>query len=137
MPKSRPPYPPEFRQQIIELAQAGRTPEELAKEFEPSARAQADAVWVADMTYVPTWAGFLYLAVVLDVFSRRVNWLGHGGALENGAGLGCIEHGLVSAAARGGNPPFGSRHAVYVHRLWTPVPGGRHSALSRLGGRLL
>ena len=27
---------------------------------------------VADITYIPTWAGFLYLAVVLDVFSRRV-----------------------------------------------------------------
>ena len=32
----------------------------------------ADALWVADITYIPTWAGFLYLAVVLDVFSRRV-----------------------------------------------------------------
>jgi putative transposase len=29
-------------------------------------------LWVADITYIPTWAGFLYLAVVLDVFSRRV-----------------------------------------------------------------
>ena len=29
-------------------------------------------LWVADITYVPTWAGFLYLAVVLDVYSRRV-----------------------------------------------------------------
>jgi putative transposase len=29
-------------------------------------------LWVADITYVPTWAGFLYLAVVLDVRSRRV-----------------------------------------------------------------
>jgi putative transposase len=29
-------------------------------------------LWVADMTYVPTWAGFLYLAVVIDVWSRRV-----------------------------------------------------------------
>ena len=28
--------------------------------------------WVADITYIPTWAGFLFLAVVLDVFSRRV-----------------------------------------------------------------
>ena len=27
---------------------------------------------MADITYVPTWAGFLYLAVVLDVFSRRI-----------------------------------------------------------------
>ena len=31
-----------------------------------------NVLWVADITYVPTWAGFLYLAVVLDVFSRRV-----------------------------------------------------------------
>ena len=29
-------------------------------------------LWVADITYVPTWAGFLYLAVVLDVWSRKV-----------------------------------------------------------------
>ncbi len=31
-----------------------------------------DRLWVADITYVPTREGFLYLAVVLDVFSRRV-----------------------------------------------------------------
>ena len=31
-----------------------------------------NSLWVADITYVPTWAGFLYLAVVLDVFSRRI-----------------------------------------------------------------
>ncbi len=31
-----------------------------------------DRLWVADITYVPTGAGFLYLAVVLDAWSRRV-----------------------------------------------------------------
>jgi putative transposase len=31
-----------------------------------------DQLWVADITYVPTWTGFLYLAVVLDVWSRRI-----------------------------------------------------------------
>lgn len=31
-------YPPEFRQQLIALVHAGRTPESLAKEFEPSAQ---------------------------------------------------------------------------------------------------
>jgi putative transposase len=31
-----------------------------------------DRRWVADITYVPTWSGFVYLAIVLDVFSRRV-----------------------------------------------------------------
>lgn len=29
-------------------------------------------LWVADATYIPTWAGFIYLAIVLDVWSRRV-----------------------------------------------------------------
>src|SRR5882724_1259679 len=48
MPKSRPPYPPEFRQRIIELVRKGRAPESLAEQFEPSAQtirnwlAQAD-----------------------------------------------------------------------------------------------
>lgn len=31
-----------------------------------------DLLWVADITYIPTWAGFLYLAVVLDAWSRRI-----------------------------------------------------------------
>ena len=34
MPKSHAPYPPEFRQQMVELVRAGRTPEELGQEFE-------------------------------------------------------------------------------------------------------
>jgi putative transposase len=40
---------------------------------------EPNQLWVADITYVPTWAGFLYLAVVLDAFSRRiVGWaMGH------------------------------------------------------------
>ena len=39
MPKSHRPYSPEFRQRIIELVRKGRTPEELAHQFEPSAQA--------------------------------------------------------------------------------------------------
>ena len=34
--------------------------------------AEPDRLWVADITYVPTGAGLLYLAVVLDVWSRRI-----------------------------------------------------------------
>ena len=39
MPRHRAPYPPEFRQQMVELVRAGRTPEELSREFEPTAQA--------------------------------------------------------------------------------------------------
>jgi len=33
---------------------------------------EPNRLWVADITYIPTWAGFVYLAVVLDAFSRRI-----------------------------------------------------------------
>ena len=38
MPKSHRPYPPEYRERMIELVQSGRSPESLAREFEPSAQ---------------------------------------------------------------------------------------------------
>ena len=46
MPKTRPPYAPEFRQQMVDLVRAGRDAQDLAREFEPSA--QAIRNWVAD-----------------------------------------------------------------------------------------
>ena len=45
MLKSRPPYAAAFRQQMVELVRSGRTPGELAREFEPSAEAIRN--WVA------------------------------------------------------------------------------------------
>ena len=44
-------------------------PDLVQREFHADA---PNKLWVADLTYVPTWAGFIYLAIVLDVWSRRV-----------------------------------------------------------------
>ena len=49
MQRTRPPYSPEFRQQIIELVRAGRSPEELAREFEPTAQTIGNWVKQADL----------------------------------------------------------------------------------------
>ena len=38
MPRSRPPYSPEYRQQMVDLVRGGRTPESLSREFEPTAQ---------------------------------------------------------------------------------------------------
>jgi transposase len=38
VPRFREPYPPEFRRQMVELVRSGRTPEELSREFEPTAQ---------------------------------------------------------------------------------------------------
>lgn len=48
---------------------AGAAPDLVRRNFKASG---PDRLWVADITYVPTWTGFLYLAVVLDVWSRRI-----------------------------------------------------------------
>jgi transposase len=47
MPRSHAPYPEEFRRRMVELVRSGRNPEELAREFEPSA--QAIRNWVCQM----------------------------------------------------------------------------------------
>jgi transposase len=49
MPRTRPPYSPEFRRQMVELVRAGRTPGELAREFEPSAPAIRNWVRQSDL----------------------------------------------------------------------------------------
>ena len=48
MPKSHRPYPPEFRRQMVDLVRCGRTPEELSREFEPTAQAIWNWVRQAD-----------------------------------------------------------------------------------------
>ena len=49
MPKSRAPYAPEFRQQMIDLARSGRNPESLSREFEPTAQTIHNWVRQADL----------------------------------------------------------------------------------------
>ncbi len=48
MPRTRKPYPAEFRARMVELVRAGRSPEELAKEFEPTANSIRGWVQQAD-----------------------------------------------------------------------------------------
>jgi transposase len=45
MPRTHPPYSPEFRRQMVDLVRAGRDPADLAREFEPTA--QSISHWVA------------------------------------------------------------------------------------------
>ena len=47
--KHRAPYPPEFRRRLVEMVRAGRTPESLAKDFEPTAQAIRGWVKQADV----------------------------------------------------------------------------------------
>jgi len=49
MPRTRAPYPPEYRQRMVDLVRAGRSPEELAGEFEPTGQTIRNWVKQADL----------------------------------------------------------------------------------------
>ena len=49
MPRTRSPYPEEFRRKIVELVRTGRTPYELSREFEPTAVTISNWVKQADL----------------------------------------------------------------------------------------
>ena len=107
----------------------------LARRFAPGAYRERDQVWVADLTYLPTREGWLYLAVVLDLASRRViGWcadrsLDHSltlRALERALTLRCPRPGLLHHSDRG--VQYASR--PYQQRLHAH---GIVSSMSRAG----
>ncbi|MCY3810623.1 MAG: DDE-type integrase/transposase/recombinase [Gammaproteobacteria bacterium] len=59
-----------------------------------------NALWVADATYIATWEGFLFLAVVLDVYSRRVVGWSMGARLVTALMLDGLDMGLGQRDAR-------------------------------------
>jgi putative transposase len=70
------------------------TPNTLARQFAVAEIAGVDRIWASDLTYVPTREGWLYLAVVLDLGSRRVvGWAMHD-SLEERVVLGALRMAL-------------------------------------------
>ncbi len=61
------------RRKGIRITQQSETAEKAPDLVKRDFRVEApNTLWVADITYIPTYSGFLYLSVVLDAFSRRV-----------------------------------------------------------------
>ena len=74
--------------------------------------------WVADITYIPTWARFLYLAIVLDAWSRRVVGWAMETHLRTQLVLERAEHGALPA------PPQRAGHPS------TPDQGCQHTSIA-------
>jgi putative transposase len=66
----------------------GSPPDLVERDFSADA---PDRLWVADITYVPTGSGFLYLAVTMDAFSRRVVGWAMAGHLRTGLVLAALD----------------------------------------------
>ena len=77
-------------------------PNRLARRFAPAPVVQPDQVWVADITYVPTREGWLYLAVILDLASRRVVGWALRAHLAQDLTLSALRMALAHRRAQGG-----------------------------------
>ena len=95
-----------------------------------------DTVWLADLTYVPTWSGFLYLAVVLDVWSRRVVGWAMAGHMRTELVLDALKMAIDQR-----HPESVIHHSDHlpVHRIpiRSILRGGRCADLDGLDRRLL
>ena len=86
---------------------------------------EPDRLWVADITYIPTWIGFLYLAVVLDIWSRRVLGWAMATHLRTELVLDAPNMAILAEATQRSRSSLGSRDPVHLDRLRTPSEYGR------------
>ena len=78
-----------------------RPPDLVKREFSAT---RPNQLWVADFTYVATWAGFVYVAFVIDVFSRRIVGWRVSSSLRSDLALDALEQALYA------RPPAGLVH---------------------------
>jgi len=90
----------------------------LDRQFAPRQHAQPDAVWVADLTYVPTHEGWVYLAVLLDLATRLVVGWAVRPRLTEDLALAALEMALTQREARGGvhHSDRGSQYASFAYQ---------------------
>lgn len=79
-----------------------------------------DELYVADITYVPTWTGFMFLAVVIDVFSRRVVGWSMAGHMRTSLVVNALEMALAH------RKPDGAIHHSDQGSQYTSVAFGEH-----------
>jgi putative transposase len=80
-----------------------------------------DQLWVADITYVPTWSGFLYLAVVVDAWSRRVVGWSMKTHLKTDLVLQAFNMALTQRRPETRDSSLGPGYAVHVRCLRTSL----------------
>ena len=86
-------------------------PNVLERNFDTSA---VDEAWVGDVTYVPTDTGWLYLAVLLDLFSRRIVGWATSTSNDRALALAALEHALRTRQPKSGLVHHTDRGSPYA-----------------------
>jgi len=96
---------------------AARAPDLVNRNFTAS---RPDQLWVADFTYCSTWSGIVYVAFIVDVFSRRLVGWKAARSMTASLVVDAFEHGRLDEAAqhaRGAHLPHRRRQSIHLHRL--------------------
>jgi transposase InsO family protein len=95
---------------------AARPPDLVQREFRAT---RPNQLWVADITYVATWAGFVYVAFVIDVFSRAIVGWRVSRSLRTDLALDALEQALHARPKTGGLVHHSDRGTQYVAIRYT------------------
>ena len=98
---------------------------------------RSNELWVADITFLPTLAGFLYLAVVLDAWSRRVVGWAFSTDLRTRVVLDALDMALETRKPDNVIHHSDPRFAIHVGCVRQSLQGGRRPSIDRLGRRRL
>ena len=96
-----------------------------------------DKLWVADITFVPTATGFLYLAVVLDAWSRKIVGWSMAKLFAHRTRSGRVGDGDRATPPWRCHPSLGSRKPIHVTGVRRALPGNGRAAVNGIGRRCL
>lgn len=99
----------------------------LTREWRPAATNQ---LWIADITYIRLRAQFVYLAVILDAFSRRVIGWNLGRTLEAGLTVAALQMALTERRPLPGLVHHSDRGVQYASRDYTDILKLHHARIS-------
>ncbi len=109
-------------------------PNVLDRQFSPEQHRQPDRTWVADITYIPTREGWLYLAVIIDLATRRVVGWALRTRLDQELTLAALRMALLHRGARGGlhHSDRGVQYASVAYKKLL-AEAGFTASMSRVG----
>jgi putative transposase len=105
-----------FKITTVADAHAQRPPDLVARQFTAT---RPNQLWVADITYVATWVGFVYVAFVIDVFSRRIVGWRVSTSLKTELALDALEQALHARPGADGVVHHSDRGVQYTSIRYT------------------
>jgi putative transposase len=113
-------------------ATASRPPDLVARDFSAS---RPNELWVADLTYVATWRGYVYVAFVIDVFARMIVGWRASSSLRTDLALDALEQAIWARAATEGVVHHSDRGGQYLSIRYTErlAEAGMESSVGSVG----